>query len=135
MATMRQKKIAEALTATIPRAPFIDAEAIRERARSRRMRDLAPKAAVWLAAVAHVRHLHTDYDALIDEGYDRDAARFFVLDDINEVLDSWGATRRLDPDAVDEDALPEDGDGGDEEDAPRRAVLRPARPSSGSRED
>jgi hypothetical protein len=36
------------------------------------------------------------------EGYDRDSARFFVVDDINAVLTSWRATRLLDPD--DEDA-------------------------------
>ncbi len=34
----------------------------------------------------------------MDEGYDRDAARFFVLDDVNEVLTTWRATRLLDAD-------------------------------------
>lgn len=110
MATLRQKKIAESLTAIVPRAPFIDAEAIRERARSRRMRDLAPRTAIWLATVSHIRHVHTDYDELLGSGYDRDAARFFVLDEINAILDRWGATRRLDPDAAVED----EEDGGDE---------------------
>ena len=102
MATERQKAIARALTLTIPGAPYLDAEAIRTAARSRHMRTLSPPVALWLAAVAHIRHAHTDYDTLLDEGYERDAARFFVLDDINAVLDRWGATRRLDPDAVDE---------------------------------
>ena len=102
MATERQKRIARALTALIPRAPFIDAEAIREAARARHMRSLPPERAVWLAAVAHIRHAHTDYDELMDDGYDKDAARFFVLDDTNAVLDGWGATRHLDPDAIDE---------------------------------
>ena len=96
MATERQKRILRAVTATIPRAPFIDAEAIREAARSRHMRSLAAETAVWLAAVARIRHEHTEYDALMDDGYDRDAARFFVADDINAVLDRWGAKRRLD---------------------------------------
>ncbi|MBO0663639.1 DUF2293 domain-containing protein [Jiella sp. MQZ9-1] len=105
MATERQRQIARALTAAIPRAPFIDAQAIREAARSRHMRTLSPEVAVWLAAVARIRHEHTDYDALMDEGYDRDAARFFVLDDINAVLDKWGARRRLD--ASDSDAEPD----------------------------
>ncbi|WP_370194462.1 MULTISPECIES: DUF2293 domain-containing protein [Aurantimonas] len=103
MATERQKRIARALTALIPRAPFIDAEAIREAARARHMRSLPPERAVWLAAVAHIRHAHTDYDELMDDGYDKDAARFFVLDDTNAVLDGWGATRHLDPDAIDEE--------------------------------
>ena len=103
MATERQKAIARSLTLTIPQAPFLDAEAIRMAARARHLRTLSPAVALWLAAVAHIRHAHTEYDALLDEGYDRDAARFFVLDAINAVLDRWGATRRLDPDAIDEE--------------------------------
>jgi hypothetical protein len=103
MATERQRLIAKALTATIPRAPFLDAEAIREAAGSRRMRTLSPGAALWLAAVAHVRHAHTDYDALLGEGYDRDAARFFVLDAINDMLLRWGCTRQVDSEADDDE--------------------------------
>ena len=98
MATERQRRIVRAVTATIPRAPFLDAEAIREAARSRRRRSLSPEAAVWLAAE------HTDYDALMDDGYDRDAARFFVADDINAVLDAWGARRHVDPADVSDEA-------------------------------
>lgn len=111
MATERQQAIARALTLTIPRAPFLDAEAIREAARARHLRTLGPSTALWLAAIAHIRHAHTDYDALLADGYDRDAARYFVLDAINAVLDRWGATRRLDPDAADEAA---DANAGDE---------------------
>ena len=109
MATERQKAIARSLTLTIPGAPYLDAEAIREAARTRHMRGLSPSAALWLAAVAHIRHVHTDYDALLDEGYGRDAARFFVLEAINSVLDRWGATRLLDPDAIDEEPAPSAG--------------------------
>ncbi|SJZ64229.1 DUF2293 domain-containing protein [Consotaella salsifontis] len=98
MASERQKAIQRALTATIPRAPFIDAEAIREAAGAKRLKMLPPSTALWLAAVAHIRHMHTDYDTLLDEGYGRDAARFFVIDDINAVLDQWGATRHLSAD-------------------------------------
>ncbi|WP_206454514.1 DUF2293 domain-containing protein [Aurantimonas marina] len=101
MRTDRQRRLAHALTATIPRAPFLDADAIRTAARAHHMRALSPQSAVWLATVAHIRHTHTDYDALMDEGYDRDAARFFVLDAINAVLDRWGGTRRLDADTDD----------------------------------
>lgn len=99
MTTKRQQAIAKYLTLTIPRVPFLDAEAIRDAAGSRRMKDLPPATALWLAAIAHIRHAHTDYDVLLDEGYGRDAARFFVVDATNEVLDRWGATRRLEPEA------------------------------------
>ena len=33
---------------------------------------------MWLATVAHVRHQHTEYEKLLEEGYDRDAARFLT---------------------------------------------------------
>jgi hypothetical protein len=51
--------------------------------------------AAWLSLVAYVRHVFTDYDSLLDEGYDSDSARFFVLDEINGVLELWGARRRV----------------------------------------
>lgn len=97
--TARRRAVAKALTALLPLAPFSDMERIREDAGAAHLRALPPTIAVWLATVAHVRHQHTDYDRLLDEGYDRDAARFFVTDDINRVLTGWRATRLLDPDA------------------------------------
>ena len=39
--------------------------------------------------------LLTDYDELLDEGYDAESARFFVRESINEVLEEWGAARRV----------------------------------------
>jgi len=96
--TERRRAIAKALTLLIPMAPFADAEAIRTEAGARHMKTLPPSIAVWLATVAHIRHQHTDYDRLLDEGYDRDAARYFVIDAINAVLTTWRATRLLDPD-------------------------------------
>jgi hypothetical protein len=100
--TERRRAIDKALTLLIPMAPYIDAEQIRQDAGARHMKTLPPSIAVWLAAVAHIRHQHTEYDWLLAEGYDHDAARFFVLDEINAVLTRWRATRLLDPD--DEDA-------------------------------
>ncbi|WP_336056820.1 DUF2293 domain-containing protein [Nitratireductor sp. CH_MIT9313-5] len=93
--TGRQRAVAKALTALLPQGPFADMEQIRAAANDRKLRTLPPTIAVWLAAVTHIRHNHTDYDALLAEGYDRDAARFFVIDDINEVLTRWRATRLL----------------------------------------
>ena len=100
--TGRRRAIAKALTALLPMAPFSDIEAIRADAGRQHMRDLPPAIAVWLATVAHVRHQHTDYEKLLAEGYDRDLARFFVIERTNAVLTGWRATRLLDPD--DEDA-------------------------------
>ena len=78
--TNRQRAIAKALTALLPLAPYIDAEKIRADANAPHLKTLPPSIAVWLATVAHVRHAHTEYENLLGEGYDRDAARFFVID-------------------------------------------------------
>jgi hypothetical protein len=50
---------------------------------------------------ARVRHEHTEYDTLLGEGYDREAARFFVVGEMNDTLARWGCARRIDPDAED----------------------------------
>jgi hypothetical protein len=100
--TGRQRAIAKALTALLPLAPYADTERIRAEANAKHMKALPPTIAVWLATIAHVRHEHTAYENLLAEGYDRDAARFFVVGEINETLTTWRATRLLDPDDEDE---------------------------------
>lgn len=96
--TFRRKAVAKALTALLPMAPYSDTEKIRAIAHAAKFRDLPPSIAVWLATVTHVRHEHTEYDHLLEEGYDREAARFFVIDSINETLTRWRATRLLEAD-------------------------------------
>lgn len=96
--TGRRRALAKALTALLPMAPYADMEKIRADAGAAHMKTLPPSIAVWLATIAHVRHAHTDYEKLLAEGYDRDSARFFVIDRINEVLTRWRATRLLDAD-------------------------------------
>jgi len=96
MATARQRALNKALTRFIPLAPFADAEAIRERAGAKHLRSLAPETAMWLAIIAYIRHVYTDYDALRDDGYERDAARFFTCEAINAKLQQWRAGRFLD---------------------------------------
>lgn len=96
--TKRRREIDKALTLLIPLAPYSDAQVIREAAGAVHMKTLPPSTAVWLATVAHVRHVNTDYDDLLGEGYDRDSARHFVVEQINDVLTRWRATRLLDAD-------------------------------------
>lgn len=96
--TGRRRAVAKALTALLPMAPYADIEAIREAAGRPHMKTLPPSTAVWLAAIAHIRHAHTGYDGLLAEGYERDAARFFVIDEVNGVLTRWRATRLLEAD-------------------------------------
>jgi hypothetical protein len=96
MTTKRQAAVSQALERLAPLMPLEDALAIKALVARPHMRGLPAQRAVWLAAITHIRHTQTDYDALLDEGYDRDAARFFVLDEVNAVLRSWQATRLLD---------------------------------------
>ncbi|MGX5800999.1 DUF2293 domain-containing protein [Bradyrhizobium sp. Arg314] len=100
--TGRRRALAKALTALLPLAPYADMEKIRADAGSVHMKSLPPTIAVWLATIAHVRHVHTDYEKLLAEGYDRDSARFFVIGRTNEVLTRWRATRLLEEDGEDE---------------------------------
>ncbi|GAA0784257.1 DUF2293 domain-containing protein [Roseibium denhamense] len=95
--TKRQKDMRKALRQAFPRVPMHDAEAILAVALSGHLRHLPASIAVWQAGTTHIRHELTDYDALLDDGYDRDAARFFVIDDMNEILSEWGSQIRLDP--------------------------------------
>jgi hypothetical protein len=59
------------------------------------LKSAAPENAVWLSLVAYVRHMFTDYDELMTQGYDRDSARHFVADDMADVLRHWGVRRPL----------------------------------------
>jgi hypothetical protein len=65
---------------------------------SKGLRRAAPETAAWLSLVAYVRHVFTDYDALLTQGYDRDSARHFVAGDMSEKLTEWGVRRALSED-------------------------------------
>ena len=92
----RRERLEAALRHFAPRIPRHEFEAVVDHALdSAGLRTAAPEAAAWLSLVAYVRHRLTDYDSLLDEGYDQESARFFVLDDINGVLAGWGSPRQL----------------------------------------
>jgi hypothetical protein len=88
----RREAVAAALARLAPRLPDFEAEAALDRAlASPGLRRAAPETAARLALVAYARHVFTDYDELLAEGYDRDSARHFVLEDLNAALAAWGA--------------------------------------------
>jgi hypothetical protein len=93
--TKRQQAIRRALRALAPGIPLGDAEAVLTLAERRHMTELPPSTALWLSLGSHVRHVHTDYERLLAEGYDRDAARFFVAEEIDSVLTGWGCQRSV----------------------------------------
>ncbi len=89
----RRSAVAWALTRLAPRLPPFEAGAVLDRAlASPGLRKAAPETAGRLALVAYARHIFTEYDDLLADGYDRDSARHFVLDALNETLAAWGAS-------------------------------------------
>jgi len=65
---------------------------------SKGLRHAAPENAVWLSLVAYARHVFTEYDDLLTQGYDRESARHFVMDEIAARLSAWGVRRTLNDD-------------------------------------
>ena len=96
MTTKRRRELARRLRELAPRMPLADFIAVETAATARHLRHLPPAIALWQALAAHIRHAHTEYDALLAEGYDRDAARHFVVEAMNDVLADWGCHRRID---------------------------------------
>lgn len=93
--TARQKEIRKRLRILVPSATMEDFLAMEETALAGHLRHLPPSIAAWQAVTTRARHAHTDYDQLLDEGYDKDSARHFVLDDMNAVLEAWGCGERV----------------------------------------
>ena len=92
----RRAAVEAALRRLAPRLPRHEFEAVTEHALdSAGLRTAAPDTAAWLSLVAYARHVFTEYDALLADGYDPDSARHFVLDALNRALDGWGVSRRV----------------------------------------
>lgn len=88
--------ISRALDALAPRLPRHERDAVLDHAEdSPGLRKAAAETAAWLSLVAYARHVFTDYDALLADGYDADSARFFVLEELNGVLAGWGVRRQV----------------------------------------
>jgi hypothetical protein len=92
----RREAIESAIRMLAPRIPRHEFEAVTDHAlASRGLHGASPEAAAWLSLTAYIRHRLTDYDNLLDDGYDQESARFFVLDDMNAILEEWGSPRRV----------------------------------------
>jgi hypothetical protein len=92
----KRSEIETALRRLAPRIPAHEfAAAVDHALDSPGLRMASPENAAWLALIAYVRHVLTDYDELLAEGYDQDSARHFVAPQMQSVLDSWGVRRAL----------------------------------------
>jgi len=88
--------IEAALRRIAPKIPAHEFGAVIDHALdSKGLRTAAPEAAALLSLVAYTRHVFTDYDELLTQGYDRDSARHFVMDDMAAKLTEWGVRRTL----------------------------------------
>jgi hypothetical protein len=88
--------IEAALRRLAPAIPSHEFGAVVDHARdSKGLRNAAPESAAWLSLVAYVRHVFTDYDDLLAQGYDHDSARHFVTGEIARKLSEWGVRREF----------------------------------------
>ena len=92
----RRDDIEAALRRLAPRIPPHEFMAVTDHAMdSVGLRPASPETAAWLSLTAYVRHTLTDYDELLDQGYDAESARHFVAAAMDEVLAGWGVRRRI----------------------------------------
>lgn len=94
----KSKEVKRRLRELIPNATMEDFLAVEEKADAGHLRHLPPSIRAWQAITTHIRHTHTDYDEMLNDGYDPDSARHFVFDDINEKLLEWGCMKALSED-------------------------------------
>ena len=93
---MKRSAVEAALRRLAPKIPSHEFGAVTDHALdSAGLRSASPETAAWLSLVAYVRHVFTDYDALLTQGYDRDSARHFVADEMEAALRAWGVRRAL----------------------------------------
>ena len=91
-----RKAIETALRHLAPKIPDHEFGAIADHAiDSPGLHNAAPETAAWLSMVSFIRHVLTDYESLLEDGYDQESARHFVADDMRAVLDEWGVRRPL----------------------------------------
>jgi hypothetical protein len=92
----RREDIEAALRTLAPRLPRHEFGAVLDHAlQSRGLRKAAAETAAWLSLVAYARHVHTEYDDLLAQGYDAESARHFVAAEIEATLTAWGVRRRI----------------------------------------
>lgn len=93
---MRREELAKALRYLAPQIPDFEFDAVIDHAMmSPTLNRAVPETALWLSMTAYIRHNFTDYDTLLDDGYDVESARHFVLEGMNEKLAEWGVKRRI----------------------------------------
>ncbi len=91
-----RKEIETALRCMAPEIPDHEFGAVADHAMdSPGLRTASPETAAWLSMVSFIRHALTEYDSLLEEGYEQESARHFVAGDMQAILTEWGVRRPL----------------------------------------
>jgi len=84
-------RVSELFPGSRPERAIVIAEHTSQKYSGRVGRSAAAKqldvSAVRLAIIAHIRHVETQYDSLLANGYERHKARALVQAEVNQVLD------------------------------------------------
>jgi hypothetical protein len=92
----RRSEIEAALRRLAPKIPPHEFMAVVDHAMdSTGLRQAFAETAAWLSLTAYVRHVFTEYDDLLAQGYDAESARHFVASEMDAVLSTWGVRRRI----------------------------------------
>ncbi|MGB7287618.1 MAG: DUF2293 domain-containing protein [Salaquimonas sp.] len=94
-------KFTKTLRELLPKVTLADFQDIQAIAAKGHLRHLPDSIVAWQATTTHIRHNYTDYDALLEEGYDAESARHFVLGAINDKLEEWGSLRQIEENETD----------------------------------
>lgn len=97
---LRLREVRKTLKLMIPKASLSDFQKTMEIAERSHLRHLPSPILAWRSVTTHIRHNHTEYDSLLEEGYDIESAKHFVLEMMNETLELWGATKRIDVEEI-----------------------------------
>ena len=106
-AELNQQRV-ELLKQLLPSIPDVDANDIVERAfevgsgRVGRTSALTDQEKLHAATIAHIRHCHTDYEALLAQGIERDEAREGVAGKLQRFYDGWQSPQVPAPVEIDE---------------------------------
>lgn len=101
--TDRRQQIEDALSTLAPALPPKDRTEVVEHALwSKGLKRASPPKAAWLSLVSYLRHRFTDYDKMLEEGYNVEEARYFSMNQLSKVLEETGCRRKL----YDEDHIP-----------------------------
>lgn len=96
----RMRQVRKTLKLMIPNASLYDFQKVMTIAEGSHLRHLPSPILAWRSVTTHIRHNHTQYDALLEEGYEIESAKYFVLDLMNETLELWGATKRIEANEI-----------------------------------